>query len=256
MAFDPFTQNVTLVTGQDDAFNISLADLDTYVAYKVEICANFGAQLGASLVTLIMLALLTKQEKRATAITIINGVSLVLSVIRNVFQILVFTGPFSQAYAHFAFDFSRVPANSYRCSVVGTVFQLLLQVSVESSLCLQAWVVCVTLQPLYKGIIGLISIFIALLSVAFRFAYMVKNDIAIVDANSEQDLFCTANATNIVTSVSILWFCTVFCTKLGFAIWQRRKLGIGQFGPMQILFIMGCQTLIIPGTWKLHGYAC
>jgi pheromone alpha factor receptor len=47
--------------------------------------------------------------------------------------------------------------------------------------------------------------------------------------------------------ISICVFSSVFCTKLGLAIRSRRSLGLKQFGAMQIIFIMGCQTLTIPG---------
>ena len=53
----------------------------------------------------------------------------------------------------------------------------------------------------------------------------------------------------ITQSVSIWVFSCVFTYKLGYAIYQRRRLNMPQFGPMQIVFIMGCQTMFIPGTF-------
>ena len=245
---DPFMQSFTLVSPIDGPFNVSLPDLNDYILYKVEICTNYGAQLGASIATLVMLLLLTKPDKRLSTILLINTLSLIFNIIRNVLQCLYFTGPFADTYAYFAQDFSRVHPTNYAISITATVLTLLLQISIELSLCMQARVVCITLRQLHQHLILAVSAVVALLAIGFRFAYVVLNDVAIMAAAPEDNLYWIGSATNITTCISIFWFCAVFVTKLGLALRQRRKLGLGQFGPMQILFIMGCQTLVVPGT--------
>jgi pheromone alpha factor receptor len=247
LPFDPFTQPFTLLLQDGTPFSLSLVDLDDFILYSVEICINYAAQLGASCILLIALLLLTKADKRNSPVFILNAFSLVLNVIRNVLQCLYFTGPFSQTYAYFGQDYSRVPKSAYATSIAATVLAVLLLVCIEASLILQVRVVCAILKPLYRQAIFASSAIIALLAIGFRLALCVENSRFIISLEPPTALNWLESASNITTSISICWFCAVFVTKLGFALHERRRLGLKRFGPMQIIFIMGCQTLIIPG---------
>lgn len=243
-----FQQSFTLLAADGTPFNVTITDVDQFVLYNIQICINYGVQVGASAVLLMVLLLLTKPDKRLSAIFMLNTLSLILNIIRNVLLTVFFTGPFSETFAYFAQDYSQVHSGDYATSVTATIFTLLVLVCVEISLCLQAHVICVTLRQRYRRSISGFSVLIASTAVAFRIALMVDNDIAILNVESSDRLAWLASASNIATTVSICWFCAVFVIKLGFALNERRKLGLGQFGPMQIIFIMGCQTLVIPGT--------
>ncbi len=245
--FDPYSQSFTLQASDGTTFNVSIPNLDYFVYYNNQVCINYGAQTGASIILLIVLLLLTKPDKRASPIFIVNVSSLALNIIRTILQCLFFTGPFTETYAVFSGDYSRVNTGDYATSVTATVFTLLVLVCVEISLCLQTHVVCATLRQLYRRMIFTASAVIALLAVAFRLALCIENSIFIVQAKVDGPLHPLVSATNITQTISICWFSAVFVTKLAFALNERRKLGLVQFGPMQIIFIMGCQTLIIPG---------
>ena len=246
--FNPYQQSFILYEADGTPFNVTIPELDAFVFYNDQICITYGAQIGASIVLFIVLLLLTKRDKRTSFIFIINALALVLNIIRMVCASIYFTGPFIETYAYFSQDFSQVHAKDKAVSVVSATFTALMLLCVETSLCLQARVVCITLRPIYRNVIFLISILIALVAVAFRFALCIENNILIVQAAAEGSLNWLANATDIATTISICCFCAIFVTKLGFALYQRKKLGLVQFGPMQILFIMGCQTLVIPGS--------
>ncbi|KAI4128989.1 MAG: hypothetical protein LQ341_006615 [Variospora aurantia] len=252
--FDPFRQTFTLISGDGMAINITIPELDAFILYSVQISINHAAQLGASLIILIVLLLLTKPDKRKTPIFIINSTALVLNVLRSLLQCLYFTGPFSETYAYFSLDYSRVTTSDYASQVTIAVLMWLLLLFVEASLLLQIRVVCVTLLDFYKRIIYALSTCIAGLAVAFRLALSIENAKYIVALESQFSLHWLASAANITTSVSICWFSLVFVVKLGLALNQRKKLNVGSFGPMQIIFIMGCQTLIIPAIFSVIEY--
>ncbi|MCJ1402939.1 hypothetical protein MMC11_006160 [Xylographa trunciseda] len=253
-AFDPFSQSFTLLQEDGTQFNVTIPELDDFILYSLQICINYAAQLGASIVLLVMLALLTKPEKRTSPIFILNSISLALNILRNILQCLYFTGPFNEAYTYFAGDFSRVPTSAYAISITATLFTFLLLISIEISLCLQVQVVCTTLRELYRQIIFALSTAVALVAIGFRLALLVLNSQSTLSLTYLQPLDWLTSASNITTTISICWFCTVFVTKMGFALQQRRKLGIRRFGPMQILFIVGCQTLIIPVIFSILEY--
>lgn len=246
--FDPFTQNFTLQLEDGRPFTVSITDVDEFFLYSIQICINYAAQLGASLMLLIALVVLTKPDKRQSPVFILNSIALVLNVIRNVLQCLYFTGPFLNTYAHFGQDFSRVPGSAYATSIAATVLAVLLLICIEVSLVLQVRVVCFLLTPIHRRLIFAFSAIAALLAVGFRLGLCIKNSRSIISLEPPAPFNWLESGSNITTSISICWFCAVFVTKLGFALHERRQLGLKRFGPMQIIFIMGCQTLTVPGT--------
>ena len=246
---DLFDQSITFQT-HEGPLNVTIPDINEFVLYYTEICINYGVQVGASIVLLVALLLLTKPEKRRSSIFLVNTTTLALNIVRTVLHCVYFTGPFSDVYAYFSQDYSRIPRSATATSVTTTVFEVLVLTLVEISLCLQVRVVCVTLRDAYQHVILAFSCLIGLTAIGFRMAYMVENSIAIVNFESETPLLWLGKVSTVVTATSICWFCVVFVTKLGFALHQRRKLGLGQFGPMQIILIMGCHTLIIPSQYR------
>ncbi|MCJ1234996.1 hypothetical protein MMC14_002960 [Varicellaria rhodocarpa] len=235
-------------------FNVSLADLDGFVSYNLNISIIYASQLGASLVLLVVMALVTKPEKRSVPINVLNVLSLAFNFVRNILNCLYYTGAFSDIYAYYAQDFSRVPKSAYGNSIAAVVLTVLNLICVEGSLLLQSQVVCLTLRKVYRQTILAISILIASLAIALRLALCIENSKAIMAAAIEDSLTWLVTVANITTSISVFWFCIVFVVKLGFAIHQRRKLGLRRFGPLQILFIVGCQTLVIPAIFSVLEY--
>ncbi|KAL8951257.1 MAG: hypothetical protein Q9222_002759 [Ikaeria aurantiellina] len=252
--FEPFSQSFTLLLRDGTPFNVTIPQLDEFILYNVQISINYAAQLGASLLFLVVLLLLTKPDKRKTPIFAINCIALTLNVLRTLLQCLYYTGPFSEIYAYFSLDYSKVSSSDYANQIAITVLTWLLLVCIEISLLLQARVVCVTLRRSYQHIILVLSILVATMAISFRLAFCIENSRYILSLLPLSPLEWLASATNITTSVSICWFCAVFVIKLGFALDQRRKLGVAGFGPMQVIFIMGCQTLFIPAIFSVIEY--
>ncbi|MCJ1472700.1 hypothetical protein MMC13_001349 [Lambiella insularis] len=252
--FDAFSQSITLIMQDGTPFNVTIPEVDDFILYSVQICINYAAQLGASVVLLVLLALLTKADKRTSPIFILNSISLAFNIIRNVLQCLYFTGQFNEFYTFFSGDFSTVPGSAFAISIAATVFTFLLLVTIEMSLLLQVHVVSATLRKVYRHIILAISIAIASLAIAFRLALCIMNARATLSLTYLLPLDWLFSATNVTTTISICWFCAVFVTKIGFALEQRHRLGLRSFGPLQILFMVGCQTLVIPVIFSILEY--
>lgn len=249
-SFDPYQQSFTLEDQNGNPFNVTIPDVDSFVQYTAQTLINYACQLGACIVLVFVLLLLTKESKRTSPIFIVNTLALILNIIGNATAIVYFTGPFNEVYAYFGQDYSRAHRSDYATSVVSTFMWFLVMVCVEISLCLQTRAVCVTLRKTYRYAIYVLSFMIASVSIAVRLAYSIENAIAIVTLAGGNALANLQTATTTTTTITICWFCVVFITKLAFALHQRQKLGLGKFGPMQIIFIMGCQTLFIPGTQR------
>ncbi|KKK14404.1 hypothetical protein P175DRAFT_0515670 [Aspergillus ochraceoroseus IBT 24754] len=253
--FDPYTQNVTFHLADGTPFDVPITAIDDFLQYAIRICINYSSQLGASVVLLVILLLLTMPEKRSSFVFCLNCLALLLNIGRLLDEIIFFTTPFVGAYQYFSGDYSSVPASAYGNSVLGVVLTSLLLTFIETSLLLQIQVVCANLRRQYRRILLGISVLVALIPVALRLWFMVENARNIIDTSNPHSVAWLESATNIVITVSICFFCAIFVTKLGFAIRLRRQLGFNDFGPMKVIFVMGCQTMVIPAVFSIVHYA-
>lgn len=246
-SFDPSNQSFTLLDLNESPHEFGISELEELIIYQVQSSISFAAQLGGSLVLLMALLLLAKPDKRSSPIFILNVLSLCINIILTLLHCLYFTGAFAKIDAVLLHDYSRVPRSEYAKSVTTTNLSLLLLLCAESSLVLQVRAVCVPLRRIHRQALLFFSVLVVLIAVGFRLALSIENSIYILSSAYVTDLDWLQSASNITTSISVCWFCSVFVGKLAFALSERRKLGLRNFGPIQVIFIMGIQTLIVPG---------
>lgn len=244
--FDPFHQNVTFHYEDNTPFNVSINSLNYFVQYSTTVSINYGSQIGASLLLLIILALMTRPDRRKSPVYLLNLGALLCNSARMICKCIYFTSPFSDVYAYFSGDYSRVPTSAYVNSILGLVLTLFTLICLEASLVLQVQVICSTTRPLYRHLVLAASLVFAFVAIGFRIAFVVVDAKYILAALDSYPTYWLQSATNIAVTASICFFSAVFILKLGFAIRQRRQLGFRKFGPMQVIFIMGCQTMFVP----------
>ncbi|OQD96697.1 hypothetical protein PENSOL_c015G10315 [Penicillium solitum] len=254
LPFDPYTQDVTFHLAIGSELLVPVQALNVFVMYNVRVCINYGCQFGASFTLLVILLLLTQSDKRRSAVFILNGLALFLNSGRLLFQVIHFSTPFEEVYQFVSGDYSSVPWSAYAVSIVAVVLTTLVIVCIEASLVIQVHVVCSTLRRRYRHSLLVLSILVALVPIGFRSAWMVVNCRAIITLNYMSDIWWIESATNICVTISICFFCVIFVTKLGFAIKQRRRLGVREFGPMKVIFVMGCQTMVVPAIFSIIQY--
>lgn len=252
--FNPYYQNITFYTPEGRPVHTTLNYLDWFYGYDIRLCINYGTQLGATAVLFVLLLLLTHSDKRGSAVFILNGVALFFNILRLLFQLIHFTTGFEKIYPFFSGDYSAVKPSAYGISIASVVFQTLLVIFIMISLVVQVHVVCATLRRRYRRPLLGLSIIMAIVPIGFRMGFMVENCIAIMEVAYMQDIWWLESATNIVITISVCFFCAVFVTKLGYAIRQRRQLGVRDFGPMKVIFVCGCQTMTIPALFAILQY--
>lgn len=252
--FDPYTQNVTFRRTDGTPIDVAMDELDVFMQYNIRICINYASQFGASIVLFLMLLLLTRREKRRSSVFILNSLALLVNSLRLLCKVIHFTTGFEEVYAFFSYDYSDVPPSAYAISILSVVFETILVICIMVSLVIQVYVVCRTLRRRYRHPLLVLSILMALMPIGFRMAWMVENNIYIMKAASMVDILWLESDTNIVITASVCFFCAVFVAKLGYAIRQRHRLGIHDFGPTQMIFICGCQTMTIPALLSILQY--
>lgn len=245
--FDLWTQNITLFLADGSTFNVSMNDVNNYRLYSTRLAISYGTQVGASILLLLVLLLLTRSEKRKSSIFILNALCLVGNSMRCIFSCCFLTGNLLHPYTQLSGDPSRATTSDLAVSVASTTLSFVVTTLVMASLSLQVWVVCVTTSKLQRILIMGVTTAMALVSVGYKFAFMFISNRATVHLTSLPVDDRLGAGSYITQAAAILLYSCVFIWKLGDAIVQRRRLKMLQFGPMQIVFIMGCQTMVIPG---------
>ncbi|PGH23063.1 hypothetical protein AJ80_02836 [Polytolypa hystricis UAMH7299] len=251
--FDPWAQNVTFLRANHSPFDIRVSALIDFANYNTRVVTNEGAQLGACLIMVILLALLTSSEKRKSPIFILNTSALLLNSGRLLCQCLYFSSSYGDLYAFFSGDYSRVTSGGYANSVIGAVVSVLLVAAFEASLFFQTHIMCASLRDLHKYLVLAMALAVTLLATGFRFALSVENCIAILKTADNPEIW-VESAANITVTISIFYFSAIFVTKLGVGIASRRRLGLTRFGAMQVIFVMSCQSMVVPAIFAMLQY--
>lgn len=246
-SFEPYTQPITIVTPDQTPISFSLAELDAFVNYNYACIANFGVQFGACLIMLIVVTLTTSVSKRKTIVFGLNVTALIFAIIRNVLQIVYWSGPFSEIYSYFSGDYTTLPQSANRNQVSLVIISWFLLIAIELSLLLQVHILFKGLQnPLRHTIMLSVSITVALLAIAFRLAVVILNIQAILNLAVSTQAAWIASGAFILETVSIWYFCIIFTGKLVYHIVRQRQMKTVIFKPLQILSIMSGCTMIIP----------
>lgn len=256
--FDGFMQNVTIIspalpfypngTGPlvPTLVTFPIARLIENKYYAMQATAVWGSQIGAVVIMLVVVAITTRRSKILQPIFLLNIMSLVLALIRSSMYLAAWFNIFNNIYVQMAEDYSGVPQSTINQSCVTVVFTLLLVITIEASLVLQTEVVCKTIAPLFRYTILALSVGLVLLAIACRFALAVMNIQLILGLGQPNALGQVAKIVQATQIASIWFFCAIFVAKLGWTMWLRRRMGMKQWGPMQIICISGGCTLIIP----------
>ncbi|EMC99232.1 hypothetical protein BAUCODRAFT_31574 [Baudoinia panamericana UAMH 10762] len=253
--FDPYAQTFVLL--QPDGltpFPALLGDVLALNTVSVTQGIIYGTQVGISGLLLLILLIMTKPDKRRSLVFILNSLSLLLIFARNVLSCVQLTTIFYNFYNWELHWYPESPALSRAMdlSAATEVLNIPIDVAIFSSLVVQVHIVCCTIHTLVRTSALLSSAAVGLAAVAVRFALAVVNiKYSIFGINTLTEpqfnlIVHLKRVSDILTVVAIAFFSSIFVAKLGVAIHTRRTLNLKNFGAIQIIFIMGCQTMLIP----------
>ncbi|KAK1062473.1 pheromone alpha factor receptor [Friedmanniomyces endolithicus] len=261
--FDPYNQTFILA-GPDGttAYPASVGDILTLNTLCSSQSIIFGVQVGITGLLAVILMLMTKRDKRQSAVFLLNAASLLAIFTRNVLACIALNSLFYNFYNWELHYYPVSPALTRAMDINATaeVLGIIINALIYSSLVLQIRIVCCTLTHTAKIGIVVVSAIVAFTALTIRFALAVLNieyNIFGIDSATAQQfqlLGHVAKANNVITVVAIAFFSAIFVVKLAFAIHMRRKLNMKQFGPMQIIFVMGCQTMFVPLIFAVVSY--
>ncbi|KAH7380348.1 fungal pheromone mating factor STE2 GPCR-domain-containing protein [Phaeosphaeria sp. MPI-PUGE-AT-0046c] len=248
LEFDPWAQPIVLFNADGSNMTVSMEYFDMYRLYTARLALTDGAQVGATVTLLLVLLLLTGAEKRRSHIFITNALCLLTNAIRCILLSCWTTSTIWHPYAQISGDSSHIKRGDQATVIAQSVLTLIVTVLVMASLSLQVWVVCITTAPMHRYIIMGTMTVVACIATGFKFAMVIIISKQTLEFQSLWNYKKILTGSYVTQAMAIWLFSCVFTYKLGYAIVQRRKLKMPQFGPMQVVFIMGCQTMLIPGT--------
>lgn len=247
-----FHQPFNILAPDGTIFTTSTDDVNRIRVTTVQTAIVFSSQLGACLVLLLVLLLMTSPAKRKSAAFIFNALALLCNVIRCVIMCVELTGPLLD-FVVLLMQFYEIDGinQAIRESIADSVMATLVFIFIELALLTQVWVICLATTKQHRALVLGFCGTVSVVAIAFRIRLMVVNcantanlmDYSVERAHAQNRAQWLSN---IMGVISICVFSAIFCGKLALAIRSRRSMGLKQFGAMQIIFIMGCQTLFIP----------
>ncbi|KAG5436864.1 hypothetical protein PCANB_001617 [Pneumocystis canis] len=243
-------QTVTLLNSKGNEIQFLLSDFDMFSLSRAQTSMIFSAQCAMSALLALVLLLTSKREKIRTLLFFLNMSGLIAIFIRGCLQCAYLSGTWTSYSVQFLGEFGLLSQNDFCISIVASIMPIFIILFIELSLLIQIRVIYATQKKLQMPL-TIISCIITVIVLTFWIIAAIQNSIAVLSqTHFGNKSFWGApwpyNAARISFALSICLGCLVFVLKLFFAIYKRHKIGIKEFGPMQIIFIMSCQTLIIP----------
>jgi pheromone alpha factor receptor len=236
--------NLTALDGSQTTLTLSM--INSFATYNQRTVAIQGFALGFSSLLIIVLLLLTTAKKAKRAIFIFNFLSLLFLSIRSIFNLAIACTDLyhgiGEAFLGATAQYSRADSAP---SVVNALVSLFLTITVVTSLVLQVRVVFAAEPQTQKIITTVLSLFA--LWIVGTYAHYMALYIEVHLNIIQVPIPWTYKAYQISMIVFIGVSCLLFLYKLLIAIRLRKRMGYKNFGPLQILFIMFAQCLIIPG---------
>lgn len=231
---------------------VQFKDVEVVVNKRVTEAIMFGVKVGAASLTLIIMWMISK--KRTIPIFIINQSSLIFTIIHS----SLYFGYLLSGYGGIAYSLTSFPqlitSNDVHLYAATNIFQVLLVVSIETSLVFQVKVMFANNSGRkWTWCLMSLSIAMALATVGLYFATAIELIKAAYSRNSvNHHIFYNVSLILLASSVNLMTLILVI--KLVLAIRSRRFLGLKQFDSFHILLIMSCQTLIAPSILFILGW--
>ena len=147
----------------------------------------YGIQIGLTGLLFIILMLMTKQDKRRSAIFFLNSLALLFCLVRNILAVANLSSIFYNYYnwqLHY-YPLGSVLTTAQNLSAAAEVFNVLIVMAIYSSLLMQIYIVCCTVSRAIKlGILGICGA-VALTAIGIRLFLAVFNvEYGILGVNS------------------------------------------------------------------------
>lgn len=212
-------------------------------------CISGSSQIGATAVMLIVVMLLTPHARRKNFIFAVNLVTLLCNLVRVTTYTMYFLAGFSTPRGLLTRTRVDAGTGAYVNSTLSCAFNALTVYLIEASLFWQTYKV---ISPAIKQrnrvmIISASSVAVTAPLITSTLLLGTTLD-ALWNGKINDSRFQIAET--FAFAISICYFSLMFVVKLLSVIRFRRKIGNDKFGAMQVICLMFCQSMIVPGSYS------
>ncbi|KAK3942816.1 fungal pheromone mating factor STE2 GPCR-domain-containing protein [Diplogelasinospora grovesii] len=228
-----------------------MAGVDAFYPVMTASSINYGSQIGASFMILIVLLVMTPGSRFKRFHFRLHLVSLTVNLVRLVLLALYFTSSFIELYTVVTADTQFVARRDYNISVTATAFGLPVTILIELTLFVQAWSMISLWRPLYKYGATAISACLVLVTIGFDFAATVVQIRWILYMKSLYPYLWVRKTLLGVFTASIGWFCFLFIVRLLVHMYTRRTVLVNMRGldAMDVLVITNGILMLVPAVF-------
>lgn len=249
--FEARTQPVRFLAADGETpIDIPIPAIDVFNVVSISTSINYGAQMGACIMMLLVVLIMTPSDKLRRPSTLLQISSLVVCTIRMALLNVFFLSPFNEFYNYWAGDYTEIASIHFHNSIAANVFSLLLVISTEASLVHQAWALVNLWPSLCKYTLSAVSVTLTLLTIGWRMVLVVILNQAVTSAESTRPLHWVFHGAMITNAASICWYCALFNIKLAIHVVTNRGILLRRYRsltPMEVLVMANGLLMIVPG---------
>ena len=236
--------NVTGLDGSPTTLSFPEINAETYLVGVEAACAGFA--VGFVSMLFIVLLLVTPAAKIRKPIFLLNLTSLFLVAFREIVVIAILCQSTEGVGQFFLGAIAQYSKTIWSADFLSGILGWIIYGTVMTSLVLQVRVVFAA-EPRTRMIFTTVGAMAVIVESGFVLAWVVMSIRLVLGASIVRPFYVyTTFRIFFCSFVGVA--CLIFLYKLGLTIFRRRKMGmnINQFGPLQIIFVMFCQCLIVP----------
>ena len=235
------------LTGLDGTpITVSLTDINTVIIDEFKQDGVVGFIVGFTAMLMIILLLLTNREKARRPIFILNFLALFFLCFRSICFLVMFGSVIQGIGEGWIGAVAQYPMSLYAPQIMQGVLTPIIYALMLFSLVLQVRVVFAA-EPATQKLITVIGSLAALFLVGLGW-YLCAQLIEAIIFNINVESNWTYNCLRIGIMIFVGVSCLLFLYKLAVAIRRRKRMGFKKFGPLQVLFIIFAQCLVLPRT--------
>jgi pheromone alpha factor receptor len=247
--FSVFNQTFVLL-GSDGItqypLTVDMVDMTYHSAIATQ--ANYGSQIGATVMMLLVCLIMTPKSKFARIPTLINIAALAFNLIRVVMLVWYPASTWYEFYIIMTGDITTVSRSNYNTSTAATFFTVPVTILMLCALAVQAWTM-VQLWPKAVKVAAMgVSALVVITAVGFKItdsvyqALWILNEVEAPRWVRQVDLACSA--------ASICYFCFLFNIRLLIHMWSNHSIlpSVKGLSAMEVLVMTNGILMFIPST--------
>lgn len=246
-------QTITITLPNGSKAPIPLSVIDTNNAFFTCRSIGYGAEIGGSIVMLVVILTMTPKTKFWRFITFLNMAALCNNIIRVILLSVYFQSSWVTIYTLYSGDLTYVTRTAIANTVTATVLAIPQNIMIMVALIMQAWTMVKLWPAALKWSIFGISVVLVTLEVGFMVAteaYQITYDLPWESPAIMLSHIWVRYGFLALEVICICWFCFLFAFKLGNHLWKNRSFLPQNKGltAMDALVMTNGVLMLIPGT--------